>query len=212
MNGVELSVQRGVSGPSRVGAHPVAPLVIENDLLRAVVVPGVGAGLASFVLKHPQRGELHLMRGASPDVSYFNDLACYVMIPWSNRVQAGAHRATAQLVVAGKEHLLHADWTDGTAIHGVCKGAVWNLLDRSPLSVRCGLPARAPASQGGWPWEFASTVRYELMGSKLCCESTVTNISQEPMPCGGGFHPFWNRRLAGSDRCCRVRLPVAGRY
>ncbi len=214
MNAAQAAINTDISCPplSTTQTSCTPHLIIENDYVRASVVPGLGAGLSSLVLKHPTHGELHLMRPAAPNVSYFNDLACYVMIPWSNRIEGSGRPGTARLVRGSEEFPLRADWPDGTAIHGVCKDAPFTLLDRSPLSVRCMLPERKPTHQSGWPWGFTAHVRYELAGLEVRCSLTIKNISNAPMPCGGGFHPFWNRRLTGSDACCHIQVPVHGRY
>lgn len=179
-------------------------ILIENERLRLAVLPRLGAGVAEFSLRSPSGAWQPVWRPAPPTVSHFNDLACYLLSPWSNRI-AGARFAFNDQPIT-----LHPDWPDGAAIHGVVKERPWAILDRSPVSARLTLDTRdGPALN--WPWPFEASVRYELDEQSLEVELAVTNRADGPMPAGLGFHPFFMRQLWNADDVA-IRADLPGRY
>lgn len=176
-------------------------VVLENENARVVVRPDLGGGLASFELK--LNGQwVSVMRG-KPDASWFNELACYVLAPWSNRIR------DAKFAWEGNEIVLESDWEDGTAIHGDVKEAQFEILDRSPQSVRMKA-IRSGEDGQNWPWKYECMVRYQLDGLVLSLNVTVKNCDTRAMPCGLGLHPFFVTRL--NKATAAVTVPIAMRY
>lgn len=193
-------------------------VIIENERLRLALVPELGAGVAEFSMRIPEGREPRaastldasgpwqpLWRRAADNTTYFNDLACYVLAPWSNRI------AGAQFIFKDREIRLAPNWPDGTAIHGVVKDRPWSILDRSPASARFGLESR-DFPDLNWPWAFSATARYELSSRSLAIDLSVTNRSGSPMPAGLGLHPFFMRRLWDPRDDVIVRAAFRGRY
>lgn len=177
---------------------------LESSTLRTTVLPGLGGGIAELALRRG-RGWVNLMRPTPERPAGFNDLACYVLAPWSNRI------AGAVFEFGGERHALRADWPDGTAIHGDVKSRAFHVLDRSPYSVR--LEHEGSASIGrNWPWPYLAQVRYEVDGRQLECEVSVMNRGETPMPAGLGFHPFWCTALDGGESELLLTANAAGRY
>jgi aldose 1-epimerase len=179
----------------------VGRIVIEHGGLRLEIDPAIGAGIADFSLRGPDGAWWPVMRRAPLRPAHFNDLACYLLAPWSNRI------AGARFEFGGHVHQLEPDWPDGTAIHGLVKDKPWRILDRSPFSARLafdgdGLP---------YPFAFACEARYEVVDRSLVCDLAVRNTGEAPMPAGCGFHPFFRKRL-WEDEECLVLCRVAGRY
>src|SRR5690348_2818133 len=103
-------------------------IVIENERLRLWVEPGLGAGISDLSLRGPVRAWWPLMRRAPEGARWFNDLSCYLLAPWSNRI------AGARFVFRGREYRVRADWPDGTAIHGLVKDRHWRIVERTPVT------------------------------------------------------------------------------
>lgn len=172
--------------------------------LHLAVRPHLGGGVASLAADIAGQ-RVDLMRPAPAHTTHFNDLSCYLLAPWSNRVRGGAF-PWAGAVVA-----LRRDWPDGTAIHGAFKSLPWEVTDRSPISLRlrCDTSRHADVN---WPWSTIAVVRYELDPFGLGLQLAVTNADTCPFPAGLGFHPFWRRRLSPGDEAAQVVVPVHGRY
>lgn len=179
-------------------------IVIGTSNLRLHVRPDLGAGIASFEGKLRTGSWTHMMRPAPIGCTWFNELACYHLAPWSNRI------ANASFPFQSALHHLRPDWPDGTAIHGDIKHRQFTVLDRTPASVR--LKCDAPHAAGrNWPWAFSCQLRYELLDTTLHIDLLLKNTDQSPFPCGVGFHPFWSSSLAQNERAI-VTMCSKGRY
>lgn len=131
-----------------------------------------------------------------------NELACYPLVPWSNRIGNGAFtldgkRYTVARNVAGEDFPIHG--------HGWLAG--WKIRDRSAASVTLTSVHEAPG-----PFSYEATLVYRLDEAGLHCELGVRNLGAR-MPFGLGLHPFFPRTphvtlhaatggmwLAGDDR------------
>lgn len=176
-------------------------IVLENEQARVAIRPDLGAGITMCDVNIGGKW-IAVMRGKR-DATWFNDLACYVLAPWSNRIRG------SQFAWEGGEIQLKSDWPDGTAIHGDVKAAKFELLDRSPQSVRLKA-VRGGGSEQNWPWKYECVVRYQLDGLRLTANVSVRNADTTAMPCGLGLHPFFMTRVEGS--AATIQIPVAGRY
>lgn len=183
----------------------MAIILIEREQLRLGIAPAIGGGVAELSLRGPDGRWWPLWRPAPPQTGFFNDLACYLLAPWSNRI------AGARFRFNGRDIQLRPDWPDGTAIHGVVKDRPWTILDRSPISARLGFDSRETPDLN-WLWAFAATARYELRDGAVEIELAVTNLADSPMPAGLGFHPYFMRRLWDDRDDVQVRASLAGRY
>jgi aldose 1-epimerase len=178
---------------------------IQTDRLRLEIDPAVGAGVTDFSLRHAGAWQA-LMRPA-PGRPGFNDVGCYLLAPWSNRI------AGARFVWRSREHALRADWPDGTAIHGLVKDRPWRIAERTPLTATLELDSRDQEDLA-FPWAFSARVRYEVTSDALSVRLGVCNASSdaEPMPAGLGFHPFFPRSLRDTHDEARIRYTGRGRY
>lgn len=189
----------------------MGPIVIESDDLRLVLNGNLGGGVARLDLRDSHGAWCPLWRPSPQHPSHFNDLAMYLLAPWSNRIQGPS-------VPFGDRRVdLRPDWPDGTAIHGCVKDRPFRLLDRSPVSARLVFDSREHEDLN-WPMPFRVTIRYEVDGPALHIESVLTHApsgatppSRSRMPAGLGFHPFFMRTLWAEDQV-HARVPVTARY
>lgn len=197
---------------------------IEEGGLSLVIDPAIGAGVRRLDLIGPlakhavQRGAqptsqdqtgVAFWRPTSGAASHFNDLACYVMLPWCNRIDGGTFD------FEGIPRRVKINWPDGTAIHGDTMHRPWRILDRSPLSARLGFDSSDHADFN-WPWPIEATVRYEIeslgdSATAVHLALSVTNRGDTAMPAGGGWHPYFRREIAPGDRVA-LQADVTGRY
>ncbi len=191
------------------GSSRLSLVEIHTDRLRLAVRPDLGAGIAALLLKAPDGQWHHVLRPAPPVTGDADELACFLLAPWVNRIADGTFR------FQGQEHALRAQAPDGTAIHGDARLHAFAILDRSPVSMRLG-HASQPSTSSNWPWTYHIVARYEVDATTLVCDLELTNTANEPWPAGLGFHPFWVRRLWDErDEVCVVanfaaRFPLRG--
>ncbi|MCE7974245.1 MAG: hypothetical protein DYG92_07985 [Leptolyngbya sp. PLA1] len=181
----------------------MAIIVLESSSLRAAVLPELGAGVADLSLRRD--GDWWpLLRRAHPRPSHFNQLACYLLAPWSNRIEAGVFE------FAGRPVRLTPNWPDGTAIHGEVCSASWQVEQRGPTSAV--LRVRSEPGPGRWPWAYECRVRYEVAGERFLSRLELTNLDTSPMPAGLGYHPFFARVLRSTADRAHIRLANGGRF
>jgi aldose 1-epimerase len=178
-------------------------IVLESSALRVALLPALGAGVADLSLRRDDAW-WPLLRRAQPEPDHFNQLACYLLAPWSNRIEAGA------FTFAGRNVRISPNWSDGSAIHGEVCALPWQVEQRGPSSA--AMRVRPDPGPGRWPWAYECRVRYEVHAARFTSRLDVTNLDTTPMPAGLGFHPFFAKAVFSTgDRAC-IRLPSGGRF
>ena len=132
----------------------------------------------------------------------------YPMAPWCNRVAAGP------VSVAGRTVDLPESFADGTAIHGQVSRRAWQDAGDGRFRIEGG--------GDGWPWPYTEDQHIRLDDRGLELRLDLTNRSDESMPGGIGFHPWFRKPIlvaiaasavhpsnVGSDA---VSVPVTGPY
>jgi aldose 1-epimerase len=163
-------------------------LRLSNSRLEIEIVPAVGGGLARFAWLG--RGEpVALMRtgdltlnipggGLDP-----NQLACYPLVPWSNRIADGGFS------VDGRRIALSANRHDEPfPIHGRGWQRAWEPQRLGEHEVLLSLNDATPDG-----WSYQANLRYELRDNALHVGLEVTNTGAATMPFGLGLHPFFPR-------------------
>lgn len=179
------------------------PIELLSDRLRLRLLPGLGAGVSSLEVR-TSGGWCDAWRRAPENPATFNELACYTLSPWCNRID------NALVDFDGRLLQLKPNWHDGTAIHGDVHHREWRMTDRTPVSAR--FEVVVDTRERNWPWPFSCAVRYEVSPDSLTIGMSLTNLGGSAMPAGMGLHPFWMKRLGIAAENAVVRMPVAGRY
>jgi galactose mutarotase-like enzyme len=78
--------------------------------------------------------------------------------------------------------------------HGFGRKLPWRVVATSNdknLATASFTLESSDATRALWPWEFAVTLTYSLAGTTLRIMQWVQNRSDDPMPFGIGFHPYF---------------------
>jgi len=177
------------------------PMVLENEVLQAVVAPQKGAGLLAFSLRADDRW-LPLMPDARREGCDL-EWASFLMIPYSNRVENG------RFSFRGQDHALACGETH--AIHGDVRRRPWRVEEVQRASIRCGFLSTAHADVN-WPWPFEARAEYALEGPVMRSSLQLWNRSAEPFPAGFGWHPYFSRTLTHAGEPVNLRMKVRGIY
>lgn len=153
--------------------------------VRAVILPERGGSLARLDwLGGPQ--PVPLLRpwdGTSADP---NRLACYPLVPWSNRISGGGFEAGGRFwplaaVVPGEDCPLHGDgWR-----------SAWVVEEQAPDHVRLSLRSSALP-----PFDYRAELTYSIAGASLEIGLGVEHLGAVEAPYGLGLHP-WLPRTPG---------------
>jgi aldose 1-epimerase len=160
---------------------PTPPsLTLADGFAEAVVVPQLGAGLATYDLMAAGR-RLPLFRPcrAIADAGPF-DLANNLLLPWSNRI------STRGFHLAGKFHPLEPNLPgEPYPIHGNGFSSVWTVETAAADRVELSLTSDGPGS-----FRYTARASYALEAGALTMSLAVVNRAAEPLPFGLGFHPW----------------------
>jgi aldose 1-epimerase len=154
-------------------------IVIRNGELSAEIVPALGAGLARF-----DHGGIPMLRpwpaGGSNDPF---DLACNLLLPWSNRISGGGFS------FEGVFHELLPNLPgEPFPIHGNGFSSTWTVDSADAHEAALSL-----SSDGPGPYKYEAVVRYVVTRQELRLTLRIVNRSAIRLPFGLGIHPWFPR-------------------
>ncbi|MEP6566598.1 MAG: aldose 1-epimerase, partial [Mesorhizobium sp.] len=157
----------------------IETLEIRSGDMSAEIVPSLGAGLAR--LNH---GRVPLFR-PWPDGGSTNpfDLACNLLLPWSNRVSGGGFTFENTF-----HELLPNLAGEPFPIHGNGFSSAWDVDSLAPDRAQLSL-----VSDGPDPYRYRAEVSYTLTGQGLDLNLQIVNRAPVRLPFGLGIHPWLPR-------------------
>lgn len=141
-----------------------------------VLAPELGGSVAC--LTHDGRP---VLRGSAAPASPL-ECGSFPLVPYCNRIRDGRFTFRGRTVeiapnMAGDPSPLHGDgWL-----------APWSLEAHSASGATL-LYRHGP---GEWPWAYEARQVFRLGEGGLEAEISCTNVGDEAMPCGLGFHPYF---------------------
>ncbi len=111
------------------------------------------------------------------------DSASFPLVPFVNRIRGGCFTFRGRDV-----HLLPNMPGDPSPLHGQGWLGAWQVEQQDDIAA--ALSFDHPA--GEWPWAYRAEQRFTLDATGLTLGLTCGNLSDEPMPCGLGQHPYFN--------------------
>ena len=162
-----------------------APIVICDGISEVVIRPDIGAAISSYSLIEGGHRE-PLFRNAPRHALSPFDLACNLLVPWSNRISRGGFS------FRGRFHPLEPNLSgEAFPIHGNGFSSPWRTVEQTSASARLRL-----SSDGPGPFRYEAVVSYALEGGALTIDLSVTSRAREPLPYGVGLHPWLPRTAA----------------
>lgn len=177
----------------------------------ALVIPGLGNNLMSFVAALPDARQLEVILGAPPGATA--DSAWRwgnpILFPFPNRVR------NARYSFGGREYRLDVNMAQGHHLHGLVCYLPWHvdeaLAEEEGAVIRCSIrPEDHPDVLRQYPFPSMLKVTYILAGNVLRCEAEVLNEGRTSMPMGFGLHPYLRVPLGpgGRRRECLILVPA----
>jgi aldose 1-epimerase len=123
-----------------------------------------------------------------------------VLVPWPNRIENGSYEFDGKRL-----QLPLSEPENGNAIHGLVRGATWDVARRAPDRVAL---AYVLEPQPGYPFTLALGIDYSLSDAGLTVTTTARNIGRERCPFGCGQHPYLT---LGTPTVDTLQLQVPGR-
>ena len=160
----------------------------ENRLLRLtsgplelVLAPHVGGSIARF--DHSgENGKVSIFRSSDSEPENVLEAASFPLVPYCNRIRGG------RFSFRGREVSIAVNMpSDPSPLHGDGWLAPWEV-ERVGTS-EAELVYRHES--GEWPWAYEARQHFRLDDAGLTVRLACRNLSEEPMPCGLGQHPYY---------------------
>ena len=169
-------------------------ITLEDGVVEAVVVPGLGAGLSryDFIAGQRRRPLFRPCRDLARAGPF--DLASILLVPWSNRISGG-------FCFGGRYYVLAPNLEgEPLPIHGIGFSSAWDVVEATMTRAILVLRSDAPG-----PYSFEALVAYALSEGELRVDLQVTNRGSHPLPFGLGLHP-WLPRTPGTTLLAPAKL------
>jgi aldose 1-epimerase len=154
---------------------------LSTGRLRLTLSPSIGGAISAFEWSDGGASR-PILRKCHSCLEKVLDAASFPLVPYVNRIRDG------RFTFRGREVSLAPNMAgDPSPLHGQGWLNAWQVDDagerHAVLSYR---------HQGGeWPWDYAARQEIALDDGGLTIELSCRNLSDEPMPCGLGQHPYF---------------------
>ena len=160
------------------------------DRARVGIAPGLGGSITHYHWVDGPRRHDWLRPATDADLAAgsADRLACFPLVPFSNRIRDGRFTFGGHAV-----QLPLNQWPQPHAEHGHGWQAPWSVIERADdrLALKYDHPADA------WPFPYRARQDFVLTADELRVTLSVENRGRATMPAGLGFHPYF----PGTARC-----------
>jgi aldose 1-epimerase len=164
------------------------------------IAPGIGGSIAHYrwVDGTSVVDWLRPARAADLASQLADRLACFPLVPFSNRVRDGRFEFRGHSVRLPLNQL-----PERHAQHGHGWQAPWTLVERAADHLAIAYEHAADE----WPFPYRARQDFSLAEDQLRITLSVANIGHEAMPVGLGWHPYFPRTAR-----CRLEAAVAAMW
>jgi aldose 1-epimerase len=183
-----------------MGRKPPECITIVKGAARFAVVPTLGSGIARYWTETAGR-QIDWLRPATHEALAARDptgLACFPLIPYSNRIRNGCFRFAGELIT-----MPCSETREAHAEHGHGWVSPWVVVARSTDR----LTTEYRHSANSWPFTYSARQTFRLAETALHVRIELRNDDRRPMPCGIGLHPYFPR-----DPDCQLFAEVKGMW
>lgn len=144
--------------------------------------PSIGGAISRF--EHAAGGlRTAILRKCHSRLENVLDAASFPLVPYVNRIRGGAFGFRGRTV-----RLAPNMAGDPSPLHGQGWLNPWKV--DSATGTEAALSYRHEA--GEWPWSYEARQQFRLDARGLTLVLECRNLSDEPMPCGLGQHPYFD--------------------
>ncbi len=159
-------------------------ITLETDMQRLQLAPEMGGSVTTWDWKASDQW-MPLLRPWNGISGDRYTLACFPLVPWSNRITQGGFE------YAGVFYPIHVNRTEEHyPIHGSGWLQSWHVAERTGNRIKLLLESRG---FDGSAYSYRSTETFLLLPDGMQIDLTVTNIGPDTLPFGLGLHPYFVR-------------------
>ena len=156
-------------------------LTLSSGALDLVISPGLGGSIARFDYAGPD-GRMPVLRGSDAIPARVLDAGSFPLVPFVNRIRNG------RFTFRGRDIRLTPNMDgDKSPLHGQGWTSPWTVEAADAETAEL----RFVHDPGEWPWRYEARQSFALDPRGLDLRLTCRNLSDEPMPCGLGQHPYF---------------------
>ncbi|WP_281421656.1 aldose 1-epimerase [Aquisediminimonas profunda] len=159
-----------------------ARIEIASGDYRLTVAPSRGGSILAF----EWRGQQLMREAAGPEIL---DVACFPLVPFSNRIVSGRFDWQGR-PVSLSPNLPAVD--PYNPLHGYGWLSEWIVSEVTYDTLRLHQLYLGKE----WPWPYRAELVYALDDGGLTSRLALSNLADEAMPAGLGFHPYFPRTSA----------------
>lgn len=158
-----------------------AAVTLRAGRLRLELSPSAGGSISAFEWVG-DGAATPVLRKCNGPLENVLDAASFPLVPYVNRVRDG------RFTFRGREVRIAPNMAgDPSPLHGQGWLNPWKVEQAGER--KADLTYRH--EPGEWPWAYEARQRFALDQRRLTVRLTCRNVSEEPMPCGLGQHPYF---------------------
>jgi aldose 1-epimerase len=188
---------------------------LASGSLELLIAPQVGGSIARFDFVSGGK-KTSIFRGSEGVPRSSLETGSFPLVPYSNRIRDG------RFSFRGREIIIPRNMeADPSPLHGDGWLAVWEVVRSTPDEAEIVYRHES----GDWPWSYEARQLFRLDPEGLSIDLSCRSLSDSPMPCGLGQHPYYPC-TAGTRLDAHVthawtidekvlpveKVPAAGRY
>ena len=156
-------------------------IILSTDMLELELSPSTGGAISNFTWTG-RGGRRPILRPSHTPLENVLDSASFPLVPYVNRIRGGS------FAFRGRQVRLTPNMAgDPSPLHGQGWLGPWSAECRSEVDAVLVYDHAA----GEWPWSYHARQEFRLAGDSLHVRLACRNVSDEPMPCGLGIHPYF---------------------
>ena len=161
---------------------PNPPIILSSGMLEMSLSPSLGGSISWLEWIEGER-RTPVLRKCNSCPENVLDAASFPLVPYVNRIRGG------RFTFRGREVVLTPNMAgDPSPLHGQGWLAPWRVESAEPSAAVLSFDHLA----GEWPWAYRAEQEFALDEAGLSVRLGCRNLSDEPMPCGLGQHPYFN--------------------
>jgi aldose 1-epimerase len=158
------------------------PPTLFSGALTLVLAPETGGSIASFEYDAPEGKKIALFRPTPKENAGILAHSSFPLVPYCNRIRDG------RFTFRGREVRIANNLPgDASPLHGQGWLSPWDVVRLEEAQAELRFVHEA----GEWPWRYEARQTFALDARGLTMEIACTNLSDDPMPCGLGHHPYF---------------------
>lgn len=162
-----------------MGSETILSLIAGR--LRLELSPSIGGAISAFEWIEADVAR-PLLRKCHTPLEKVLDASCFPLVPYVNRIRGGT------FTFRGREIRLEPNMAgDPSPLHGQGWLNPWTVERVAELQASL----RFQHEPGEWPWRYEAVQDFKLDDAGLDITLECQNLSDEPMPCGLGQHPYF---------------------